>query len=260
MALPYYGKIESTTKSIRVHDRVHESPVTAIDHCLQELVLAELVMHGYTDVAFNGEEDTHLQFFFPHSFEREKGITVHCDPIDGTLSYVRGDNRFAVGFGLSRYVEGKHHFFGTVIYSPLEDDLFWAFENEKSSHTREKNIPRTIAARRRFTQPIKDKLQDAGYRLVNPGNAHLGIVDVALGRVGAAFYSAHVHDVLIPFAFAANHGVFPLDEKGKRMDPFELPITNGHFSRIPIINYFASKEIQEELMPILQNPNYIKKQ
>ncbi len=117
-SLPYYGKVETRYKTIEIAQKLRESPVTVIDHAIQDLLLAELVRKEMNHVSFNGEEETHLRFFFPQ--KHSTGITLHCDPIDGTAAFISGKNRFAVGIGLSSAKKGVHDFFSTVIYSPIE--------------------------------------------------------------------------------------------------------------------------------------------
>lgn len=249
---PYYGKIASTTKQVRTHDHVRESPVTAMDHGIQELLLAELIRKKWTHIAFNGEEDTHLKVFLSNDFKRD--FTLHCDPIDGTDSFAKGNAPYATSYALSRYSNGKNDFFSTVIYSPLEKEMYWAFEDEVSRHARSKNVEKTFNSRRIFSDTGKARMKELEYKYAFHGSAHLGIVDVVLGRLGAIILSdVLVHDALIPFAFAKNYGIIPTDQHGTKMKKFELEIEQGQFKRIPKLCYFANKEIEDELIPILSN-------
>ena len=256
LALPYYGKISSTMKSITIHEKIQESPVTALDHGIQELLLAELMRKGFSDVAFNGEEETHLKFFFRTDYDN--GITVHCDPIDGTRSFSTGKNRFCTGYTLSRAKNGSHDFFASVVYNPIDDKLFWSYEDSVSKHPKQKPALKTFASRRCLNEDGVKKLLGMGYTLFDPGNAHLAIIDVALGNMGAFLHwPIHVHDALVPFSFAKNYGVFPTDEKGESFRAFKLKHTPAGFSRIPRLCYFANSEIRDEIIPILQNKKYL---
>lgn len=242
-------------KNVHLHQRLVESPVTALDQGIQELLLAELMRKGFTKMAFNGEENTDLKFFFPQSFDN--GLTLHCDPIDGTQHFARGDNRFSVGFGLSRAKKSVHTFFASVIYSPLEDVLYWSFEKKKSQHSKQNPPARKMGAIRCFNQEGKNKVLSMGYEPYFAGGAFLGIVDVALGKSSAfAFDAATVHDALIPFSFVQNSGVVIVDENGKKIKSIRLTAGENGFERIPRIYYFASSEIKDELWPLFQSKKY----
>ena len=257
LALPYYGKISSQRKYVPLHENVRETPVTALDHGIQEMVLATLLQKGYSDYAFNGEEDTHLKFFFKEPLS--KGICIHCDPIDGTKAFVEGKLPFCVGFGLSRVKKNKHEFFASAIYNPLQKELYWAYEDQSSKQP-SINPPKKVAYfKRRLNEAGIKRVESMGYSWGIGASAHLGIVETALGmRSVCALKNIDVHDALIPYAFAQSKGIFPVDLDGKKIGPaFELPIHANRFERLPYAHYFASKEIQEELLPVLQNPRYM---
>lgn len=256
-ALPYYGKVASQIKSVRVHDRVSESPVTVLDHAIQELFLAELIQHDLTNIGFNGEEDTHLKFFFSNTLN--DGMVVHCDPIDGTEGFASGKGRFAVGMGISHAQNGVHRFSTTVIYAPLEDTLYWSHHDSFSSHSKVKNPDRTISFRRTLNPAGAAKVKKMGYRVVFPSSLHLSLIDVALGRIGAVIPGhTNVHDVLVPYSFAHNYGVTPTDYEGNSRTSYSLKPHASGFDRIHDIAYFANKEMRDELVPILSNPKYMK--
>jgi fructose-1,6-bisphosphatase/inositol monophosphatase family enzyme len=259
MALPYYGNIVSQSKFVPAHAHVRETPVTALDHGIQEMVLASLLQHGYDDFAFNGEEDTHLKFFFKRPLT--EGVCIHCDPIDGTKAFVDGNFHFCVGFGLSRMHKEKHEFFASVIYDPLAKQLYWAYDGKVSKH--EPIVPpqKIAFSRHRLTEAGRKAVQAKGYTFGERGSAHLGIVETALGQSAfCALRHIEIHDALIPYAFARSMGISPVDVDGKKLGPlFDLKIDHhSHkFERIPTIIYFSGKEAQEELLPILQNPHYM---
>ncbi len=257
LALPYYGKIASQNKYVPLHGNEREMPVTALDHGIQELVLASLLQHGYDDFAFNGEEDTHLKFFFKQPLAQ--GTCIHCDPIDGTKSFVDGTHAFCVGFGLSRARKKKHEFFASIIYNPITKQLYWAYEGKSSSHLPQNPPLRVAYFKRRLNENGIKRVESLGYSWGERGSAHLGIVETALGESAAcAMRNINVHDALIPYAFARSKGIIPVDAHGKKMGPgFVLEGDERQFARVPVVNYFASKEMQEELLPILQNPKYL---
>lgn len=242
-------------KNILIHGKMIESPVTVIDHAIQELLLAELLRKRFTHMAFNGEEDTHLKFFFSNNYSKD--ITLHCDPIDGTENFAKGQDRFSVGFGLSRFANGKHDFFSSVVYSPLEDILYWSFQDEKSRHVQNDRPLPMISSNRCLNEKGIEKVQGMGYSRYRAGGAFLGVIDVALGRASAFLHwCITVHDALIAFSFAKNNGVVTTDWNGNRLKKFDLKIGPHGFEPIPKICYFANDEIKEELLPILQNPKY----
>lgn len=255
LALPYYGKINPSVKNVYIHEKMVESSVTALDNGIQELLLAELLRKGFTRMAFNGEESTDLKFFFPQSFE--KGLTLHCDPIDGTQHFTRGDNRFSTGMGLSRVKKNMHTFFASVIYSPLEDVLYWSYEKTKSFHAQNNPPLRKINCIRCLNAAGHKKLTEMGYEQYFAGGAFLGIVDVALGKSSAfSFGAATVHDALIPFSFAQNSNVLAVDEYGEEIKSIRLTVGENGFKRIPRIYYFASSQVKDELWPLFRDEKY----
>lgn len=258
LALPYYGKIERQNKLVGVAEHLHESPVTVVDHGIQEMVLSELIRKNFTNLAFNGEEETHLKFFFKGDYSN--GLVVHCDPIDGTKAFVNGKNRFAVGFALSKVKNNVHDFFATIVYSPLEKKMFWSFEDETSLHKKEKNPPKMIASVRMLTQDGKEVLSKRGYTPAPPESMHLGIVDTALGNRGAVTgFHVEAHDAFIPFSFAKNFGVIPYSIDGKKITKIRLEPTPKGYATIDKVFYFANDQIRDELLPIFQQKKYVNK-
>lgn len=256
LALPYYGKIETKYKTIQIAERLHESPVTVIDHAIQELLLAEMVRRGFTNVAFNGEEDTHLKFFFRTDYEN--GVTLHCDPIDGTAAFIKGNGKFCTGFGLSRARNGVHEFFGTAIYSPLDKKKYWSFESTSNMKKTSADFPKLINGKRLFNLSGVKKLESMGYSFGSWDSAHLSILDVAL-RKRAAFIagSINVHDALVPFSYAKNAGIIITDELGNNLKKFNLKSEKGKLAQVAKIGYFGSKEVRDDLLSILANPKYL---
>lgn len=254
ISIPYYGKIERHTKPITVGGKIVESSVTAIDFAIQELLLAELFRRGFTEFALNAEEETPLKFFFNNNFS--SGITLHVDPIDGTKSFQSGNNRYAIGMGLSRVREGNHEFFASVVYSPIENELYWAFEDEKSPQKKLHPPAKKFQSHRALNDQGKHHMDKAGLTSYYPGGAHLGIVDMALGKLSVyALWRIEVHDAFIPYAFAQQHGVFLVDGNGNELhNPFELEIQHGKFTPLSKLTYFTSKKAFEEFWPVFENP------
>lgn len=255
ISLPYYGKIASSSKQIQVHGKLRESPVTALDHGIQEMLLAELMRGGFSNVAFNGEEESHLKFFFRTDYDN--GVTVHCDPIDGTKSFVSGKKPYCTGYAISRAKKGRHEFFASVVYDPIQKILYSSFEDDASMHAQSKRTPKTFTGLHGLSGVGKKKLEDMGYVHTDAGTAHLSIIDVALGRIGAYLhYPIQVHDALVPFSFARNYGVLPYDDKGKPLDSFKLSHSPSGFARIPKLGYFANNKIRDDLLPLLMDPKF----
>jgi fructose-1,6-bisphosphatase/inositol monophosphatase family enzyme len=210
---------------------------------------------GFTDVAFNGEEESHLKFFFRTDYDN--GVTVHCDPIDGTISFAKGDKPYCTGYALSRAKNGKHDFFASVVYDPIQKILYSSFMGDVSPHPQSKKAPKTYTGVHGLSTAGKRKVEDLGYTHIDAGTAHLAIIDVALGRIGAYLhYPIQVHDALIPFSFARNYGVYPYDGSGNPLDTFTLAHSSKGFARIPKLGYFANNKVRDDLLPLLMDPKY----
>ncbi len=126
-----------------------------------------------------------------------------------------------------------------------------------SNQPRNQFPPRTLAAKHFFNEAGKERLKRMGYSFVNPGSGHLGVIDVALGKMGGITgRDIDVHDALIPYSFAKNAGLLPFDEQGNGLKKFEMEYGPQGFPRIPKIIYLANKEIKDELIPILSNPKF----
>jgi fructose-1,6-bisphosphatase/inositol monophosphatase family enzyme len=258
LALPYYGKIDRQNKTIKIAEILRESPVTVVDHGIQEMVLSELIRNNFTNLAFNGEEETHLKFFFKGDYSN--GLVVHCDPIDGTKAFVNGKNRFAVGFALSKVKNNVHDFFATIVYSPIDNQLFWSYEDKVSPHAKNSLVSREVASVRLLTTEGKEFLSQKGYLSAPPESMHASIIDTALGNCAAVTgYHVEAHDAFIPFSFAQNYGLTPYTNDGKKMKKIALEPTSKGYKTIHKVYYFANDQIRDELMPIFQNPKYANK-
>ncbi|MEK6821485.1 MAG: inositol monophosphatase family protein, partial [archaeon] len=167
LALPFYGKIPTLIKSVNVHGSQKEDVVTVIDHSIQEMLLSELIRKNFTHLSFNGEEDTHLKFFFSDDYTKD--VTLHCDPIDGTRAFIHGNNYFGVGLGLSRFQKPTHDFFSSVMYSPLEDVLYWSYQDETSQHPHVEDPPKTVAVWRSLNEQGRAAAKELGYEILNLG-------------------------------------------------------------------------------------------
>lgn len=251
LALPHYGKIESETKMLHLDGKEHPSPVTWLDKSLQELLLAELIRNDFLDVAFNGEEDTELKHFF--ELPVTDHLTVHCDPIDGTRAFASGVGKFGVGFALSRPIKGGLEFFASVIYDPLDDHLYWSFEDEISTQVRSPSIDSQLFQKRISWVDSSKKATDLGFVLADGSNAHLSIVDVALGRAsGYLFGNMQVHDAMVPYHFASHHGAVLYTQNGRVKNPFQLVVKKNAFERIPSVRYYASQQIANQIEPLVK--------
>lgn len=258
LALPYYGKIERQNKLVGVAENLRESPVTVVDHGIQEMVLSELIRNGFTNLAFNGEEETHLKFFFKGDYSN--GLVVHCDPIDGTKAFVNGKNRFAVGFALSKVKNNVHDFFATIVYSPIDKQLFWSYEDKVSKHEKSSLVSHEIASVRLLTNEGKEHLSQKGYIPAPPESMHLSIIDTSLGkRAAVTGYHVEAHDAFIPFAFARNYGITPYTHEGKKLKKIVLEPTPKGYHTIHKVYYFANDEIRDALLPVFQSAKYVNK-
>ncbi len=260
MALPYYGKIERHTKTVVTAGKQVDCAVTALDLAIQELLLAELIQKGFTEYALNAEEETPLKFFFRNNYST--GITLHVDPIDGTKSFHEGNNRFAIGMGLSRIKEGKHDFFASVVYSPLEKELYWAFEDEVSAQKKLNPPARKFHAHRALNEEGKRRITEKGLQHYYPGCAHLGVIDAAMGKLSVyALWRIEVHDAFIPYAFAKQKGIMMVDGMGNILSsPFDLEIVNGKFSPLSKLTYFTNRQAYDEFWPVFENPENLHKE
>lgn len=238
------------------------SAKTVVDEIIQELFLAHVSMR-WPNISINVEEDTPLVSLFTYTQKRKKSsLAIHLDPIDGTLSYIKGEKEFAIGLAIS---DARNIFTHTVVYAPALKKLYVASPMRRvvQSGSRiinsapRKNPPRIIYEKRLLSEQGRHKLQALGFAFAPLQSSHLAIINTSLGHASAFLYGAsNPHDGMIPAAFAKAYGVLPYTTKGKLLRPSDLDFTyTGQFlsfSRIPSLCYYScDQKMQTKIKEIL---------
>ncbi len=260
--MKYRGKVRNKGKKSDVKSAAGMAK-TVIDEIIQELFLAELYKIAPC-VRINVEEKTPLRYLF----RSNSGITVHLDPLDGTLSYVEGSDRFSIGCAIS---DDKNNFTHTVAYFPALRTLVYAAPNEAGSiryycndedvTLRWSDSPSAVVYENRvFSETGKKALLDAGFEVRETHCSHLCIAEVALKTVGAYIYrKSNPHDSMIPYAFAKSYGAKVVDETGNPITGINMDVSNHggfcKFERLPFVFYYSrSFGRTDEISDILSRP------
>lgn len=235
---------------------------TVVDEIIQELFLVHVSTH-WPDLSINVEEDTPLVSVFKQTRRRKKSsLTIHLDPIDGTLSYINRSKEFAIGLAIS---DAQNIFTHTIIYAPALKKLYTASPARRAilsgsriiNSAPRKNPPRIIYEKRLLSEQGRRRLQTLGFAFAPLQSSHLAIVNTSLGHAAAFLYGAsNPHDGMIPAAFAKACGVLPHTAKGKLLRPGDLDSTRTgqllSFNRIPSLCYYScDKKMQTKIQMIL---------
>lgn len=254
IAMRNYGKIKHIEykDELRKDGTINRTPVTNVDIEIQQKLLERLIGNGFYDFAFNGEEDTVLKGLMKGDLLKD--WTIHCDPLDGTDPYIKGNGYFAFGCGVS---SPEKEFVLSVVYSPLEQQLYFASPWDKS-HVKKDESSRTVFCSRKILNPAgRKELENRDFKFVDISSTHIHIVKTALGDLGAFMLAnTQVHDALVPYAFANAHGVKAYDDNGKVFDETSLKIVDCKYERIPRICFFASEEIKKEVLDVLNKKEH----
>lgn len=252
-ALRFYGKVPYEFKEEMLNGQVHKTYLTPIDTYVQKELLSRLLEKGFYDLAFNGEEDTPLKGLMKGVLG--KNWAVHCDPIDGTESFVKGKGFFATGCAVS---DLNNDFVMTAIYSPLEEKLYCASPWEKTEFEKKKEPSREIyVSKKVLNDEGRKEAEKRGFVFKQIDSTHIWISKIALGELGAMVLNkTNVHDGLVPYAFAKAYGVDAYDNLGNVFDKSKLVVKDGKYERMSRIGYFASDEIRNELVDILKRDEF----
>ena len=267
IALFYRGKVENKEKQAYDLAGVKQSEQgrarTDADEIIQELFLAELYKR-WPDTCINVEENTNLISLFKTGKRalKKSFLTVHLDPIDGTLNYVTGKKEFAVGLAIS---DAAHTFTHTVIYAPMFKKLFFASPRgsfikmgKKITAAIQKKNPSMLIYEKRLLSPQgRHALGLLGFSFAPPGSSHHAIINTSLGNANAFLYGgSNPHDGMIPCAFARGLNVLPYTAQGKPIAGRDLTFTRTNqffsFNRIPSLCYYScGKEMRRTMQTIL---------
>lgn len=235
---------------------------TQVDEDVQEILLKKLV-ETYPDVRINVEEDIPLNNAFRGN---QSDITVHCDPCDGTKSYIDGRDEFATGSAIS---DADNNFTHTVILASARNEMYLASpEGTQVVDTNGEAVTdlgpkdtKKVYAKRILSKQGEQAVREAGYELADLHCSHLGIVDVALGRAGAFLYGkSNPHDSFIPYAFAKANGATMRAVDGTELTGASVQTAQKDgftvFERVPTVCYFSGHEegIEKTLLDILADP------
>lgn len=120
---------------------------TEMDIRVQEMLLHKIKKDfGSNKFAVDAEEESDtVEDFKSHGL----AVTIVIDPIDGTLEYVAGSDKFSINVGLIE----KGETIAVVVYFPKQKKLYLLDENKKSFLIRFDD---------RFTETSKEALADTG--------------------------------------------------------------------------------------------------
>ncbi len=133
IAEKFQGKVANIKKEVdldnnapqRIKDR--NQAKTEIDEKVQEMLL-ECVKDtlGINNIRIDAEEDTALKQLFPNEAAQ---VTIVIDPIDGTLEYLNGSDRYSINVGVVSHGE----MLAALIYFPKLKKLYF-LDNQKTSY------------------------------------------------------------------------------------------------------------------------------
>lgn len=249
----FYGKIHYKFKEEMLNGKLHKTYLTEVDVEVQRNLLSMLLGKGFYDFAFNGEEDTLLKDLMRGVLGKD--WAVHCDPIDGTESFVKGKGFFATGYGVSN---PGNDFVMSVVYSPLESRLYCASPWEKNAFEKKKESSREIyVSRKILNEEGRKEMEKKGFAFKQIDSTHVWISKIALGELGAIVLNkTNVHDGLVPYAFAKAQGIEAYDDLGNVLDKSKLVVKEGKYERMSRMGYFADDEIRKELVDILKRDEF----
>lgn len=109
---------------VDVNYKADNSPVTAADHILSDLIIAGLskILPHIPIISEESEEDYNLNVL------RKNEVYWLIDPIDGTKSFIRKRGDFTINIGL---IVNKVPVFG-IIYQPLKNALYYTASDKKA--------------------------------------------------------------------------------------------------------------------------------
>lgn len=246
----FRGRVQNQPKKSELPpDKARESTLahTVLDDLIQDVALDILSSHT-TDIAVNAEEDTKLVKRFSSD---KKGLCFHLDPLDGTLSYLKGREDFTIGAAISNNLT----FIASAIYFPAKDILYYAekgkgilVENsdQEPLHFERLNPPSRKYVQKRCEEYVP-KIEGLGFEKYDSMSAHNTMIQIAHGNVGFQIYHlASPHDFGIPQVIVEEAGGICTDLNG---DPIDY---SPNFERVPYFLAFANEEIMTEVLPLFK--------
>lgn len=250
----YRGKVKNKGKEYHSDATAAGMAFTDIDEIAQEIILAKLYNRN-PKVMVNAEEDTPLRRLFKGN---QNDITVHIDPIDGTLSYVDGKDTFSSGCAIS--IKGQ--FTHTIIHAPARGLLYHASpENHEilrigKDYSASQFSKKTLFAKKIFSDKGIKALGKLGYEVI-PDNygAHVSSIDAILDDIAGVIHGfTNPHDMLVAAAFARAMNKIPHGTDGNEVTGKDLVmrIEDGLpvYERIPVVAYFSNED-KDKILPLM---------
>ena len=245
----FRGKVKNQPKESDLPaDKIRESTLahTILDDLTQDIALDILASHT-TEIAVNAEEKTDTVNKFSKD---KKGLCFHLDPLDGTLSYLKGRDDFTIGAAISKNLE----FVASAIYFPAKDRLYYAEKgkgiivedaNQKRYPFEKIQPPQNKYVQKRCDEYVST-LEALGYEKYDSMSAHNTMIQIAQGNVAVQMYHlASPHDFGIPQVIVEEAGGLCTDLDGNPIKYSE------NFERVPYFLAFSSKEVFEKVIEAL---------
>lgn len=202
---------------------------TEIDEKIQEMLLLSIMnVLGKEGIRIDAEEDTPSKKLFN---DLNAYLTVVLDPIDGTLEYVSGNDRYSINVGLIE----KGKLLTTLIYSPFHKRLYYLddkktpflvkYNNELNLQTKkELKTPLVINqnivyVNNRVPIDIIESMRHNGFTVVEDDGIVVwpeGILKCITGEYTASiFHTPQTRDVLLGGIIENLPGGYKMDWEGK---------------------------------------------
>ena len=221
---------------------------TSADDLVQEVALA-ILYENFPETRLNAEENTPRVQLFE---KMESDLCYHLDPLDGTLSYVRGGDGFAIGAAFSENEE----FIVSAIYFPAKDRLYLAKKGagitvkdglgNSTQFTRLSPPQKTYIQKRAENYlPIVKKMDLTPF---NTMGAHHGMIAIAEGDASVLLYHmASPHDFGIPQVIVEEAGGICTDLDGKSVR------YTSDFNRLPWFLAFYDSNTKDEFFEMMSS-------
>lgn len=252
--MSFRGKVQNKSKNQAGDLTEAGMAFTEVDEIAQEIILAKLYDVN-PKFMVNAEEDTPLRKLFKGN---QHDITVHIDPIDGTLSYLNGKDTFSSGCAIS--ISGQ--FTHTIIHAPARGLLYTAspegYEICKVSANSSISqfSKKTLFAKKIFSENGIKALEGLGYEVI-PDNygAHVSSIDAILDDIAGLIHGfTNPHDMLVAAAFARAKNKVPYGIDGKEVlgKDLVMRIEDGLpvYERIPVVAYFSNED-KDKILPLM---------
>ncbi len=225
------GKDVASSKNDSERVRQRDRAKTEIDEKVQEIILQSIkVLLGTKNIKIDAEEDTPSKKLFVNS---TSSTTIVIDPIDGTLEYVRGGNKYSINVGIIE--DGR--VVAALIYYPKSKRLYLLNESKTPflitykeglliKHKERLKPPasiskNTIYVNNRVPKEAIINLRKNGFRVIEDNGIILwpdALLKCLSGEYSASiFHSPQIRDVLLG-AFVQNFpNEYMVDWKGTHL-------------------------------------------